>query len=494
MPAVVWGGLYAVIDTWKSSLCRQGSLLVQLAIPATQFTQRPGDQRITNEIAGEICVREGQKATVGGSIASLGRTYQIVLKATNCQSGATLARQQTIAEDKEHVLKALSQAAARIRAELGKSLSYIEKPEWPGHDRAATTSSLQAFQAYALGVDRMARSQQREAIPHFERAIQLDPKFAEAYEVLGNAYRFVGQPVRGRESLTKAFALTDRVSERERLLICGLYYTYVTGELNKALDTYRVAVRFDPSSARPHNRLSQIYTTRGEYERALVEIQEAIRLGRAAVYTDRLVRAFIALDRFDEAKAVAKHAVAQKLDSASLHGALLSLAYIQEDHAAQQNEIEWFAGREESGSLAGQGTDALAHGQRNRAKELFRRAAEMARREGPTGLQFGPPSAEIDAWMGDCAPSRHGKSNFALELCGDTSALRLAEQQAAKNPPPNPDSGVFLYERGLAGLAGGKGRGSRDRVPEDPRPQGPEPGSAVFARVSGPGSRPCTYG
>ena len=423
-----------------------------------QLMERPGDQRITNEIAREICVREGQKATIGGSIASLGRTYQIVLKATNCQSGATLARQQTIAEDKEHVLKALSQAAAGIRAELGKSLSYIEKPEWPGHDGAATTSSLEAFQAYALGIDRMARDQQWEAIPHLERAIELDPRFAEAYEVLSKAYRAVGQPVRGRECLTKAFALIDRVSERERLLISGLYYTYVTGELNKAIDTYQVAVRFDPRNARPHNRLSQIYMARGEYERALAEIQEAIRLGRAVAYSDSLVRVYIALDRFDEAKAVAKHTIAQKLDSAALHAALLSLAYTQDDHPAQQHEIEWFAAkREEYSSLAGQGTNAMVHGQRNNAKELFQRATEMARREGRTGLQFGPPSAVIDAWMGDCNPAEKEKSNPALELCGDTSALRLAEQQAAKNPPPNPDSGVFLYGRGLAGLRAGKG-------------------------------------
>jgi eukaryotic-like serine/threonine-protein kinase len=416
--------------------------------------------RITNEIAREICVREGQKATIGGSIASLGRTYQIVLQATNCQSGATLARQQTIAEDKEHVLKALSQAAAGIRARLGESLGYIEKPAWPGHDRAATTSSLQAFQAYALGVDRMARSQQWEAIPHFERAIELDPKFARAYEVLGVAYNVVGQPARSRERLTKAFALIDRVSERERLLISGLYYTYVTGELNKAIDTYQVAVRFDPRNARPHNRLSHVYMARGQYERALAEIQEAIHLEPrgVVVYSDNLVGVYIALDRFDEAKAVAKHTIAQKLDSASLHTALLSLAYIQDDHPAQQNEIEWFAGKpEEYRSLAVQGINALVHGQRSRAKELFQRAAEMTRREGRTGPQFGPPSAVIDAWMGDCQPALKEKSAVALELCGDASALRHAEQQAAKNPPSNPDSAVLLSGRGRAGLRAGKG-------------------------------------
>jgi Flp pilus assembly protein TadD len=257
----------------------------------------------------------------------------------------------------------------------------------------------------------------------------------------------------------EAFALIDRVSERERLMISALYYTYVTAELSKAIDTYQVAIRLDPHNARPHNRLSRIYAARGEFERSLAEIQEAVRLEpRGVVFSDNLVGAYIALDRFDEAKAAAKLAIARKLDSAYLHADLLSLAYLEDDRPAQQNEIDWFAGKpEEYRGLEIQGANALVHGQRSRARELFQQAAEMARREGRTGLQFGPPSAVIDAWMGDCTSAGKEKSNLALELCGDASALRLAEQQAAKNPPPNPDSGVLLYERGLAGLRARKG-------------------------------------
>jgi Flp pilus assembly protein TadD len=176
------------------------------------------------------------------------------------------------------------------------------------------------------------------------------------------------------------------------------------------------------------------------------------------VYADSLVRAYMKLDRFDEAKALAQRSIAQKLDTVVLHTALLSLAYIQDDHPAQQNEIDWFAGKpEEDRSLGIQGMNALVHGQRSKAKELFQRAVEEERRQSRPAYQFGPPSPVIDAWMGDCEPARKEKSNLALELCGDASALRLAEQQAAKNPPPNPDTGVLLYERGLARLRAGNG-------------------------------------
>jgi eukaryotic-like serine/threonine-protein kinase len=186
---------------------------------------------------------------------------------------------------------------------------------------------------------------------------------------------------------------------------------------------------------------------------------EALRLApRDLVYTANLMFSYIDLDRFDEAKAVAERAFTQKLDSLTIHVGLLRIAYVRDDHAAQEKEIQWFAGNpDEYRSLSDQAASALMHGQRHKAKEFLERAVEIARRQGVTDFQPGPPSAVIDALMGDCEAARQEKSNPALALCGDPAALRLAEEQAAKNLPPNPDTAEALYQRGLAGLAVGKG-------------------------------------
>jgi tetratricopeptide (TPR) repeat protein len=421
-----------------------------------QLMGRPTGQRITNDIAHEVCVREGEKATIDGSIASLGKTYQIALQAINCQTGATLAREQAEAEDKEHVLKAVAKAATGIRAKLGESLSSIEKLERP---REVTTSSLDAFKAYALGSSLQAQARPREAIPHLQRAIELDPNFAEAYDVLSGAYNNSGQRARANDALTKAFALIDHASERERLLISGGYYFRVTRELNKAIDAYQVLARIDPRNPRPHNRLALIYAARGEYEKSLGEAMEALRLApREVVYFGNLIGAYIDLDRFDEATAVADRAFAQRLDSFTFHAELLRIAYLRDDHAAQEKEIQWFTGNpDEYWSLPDQAASALIHGQRHKAKEFLERAVEIARRQGVTDFQPDPPSEVIDALMGDCEATRKEKSNPARALCGDPAALRLAEEQAARNPPPNPDMAGLLYRRGLIGLSAGKG-------------------------------------
>jgi tetratricopeptide (TPR) repeat protein len=416
---------------------------------------RPPGQRITNEIAHEVCVREGQKATIGGSIASLGKTYQIALQAINCQTGATLAREQAEAEDKESVLKAVAKAATAMRASLGESLSSIQKTERSGTKDEVTTNSLEALKAFQLGYDLISQDSSGEAIPYLQRAVELDPNFASAHLFLGLAYGNTGQNVLLAESFSKAFALIDRVSERERLFIVAFYHQYVTHDVNKAMDAAQMLVRSYPRFDAGHVSLGNVYAARGEYEKSLEQAQEFARLTpRNLILQEFLAEGYASLDRFDEAKAVAERLFAQKLDGPRIHEALLRIAYIQDDRAAQAKEIRWLAGKpNEFVSLNLQALNALVHGQRRKSKELFQDALEAARRQGYAGAQSPNPGV-IDAVVGDCEADRKAKMSL---LCMDASAVRLAEEAAAKNPPPNPDAQEQLYLRGTAALNAGKG-------------------------------------
>ena len=409
----------------------------------------PGE-RITNDIAHEVCVREGQKATIGGSIASLGKTYAIALQAINCQTGATLAREEAEAEDKEHVLKAVAKAATGMRAKLGESLSSIQKTNRTRLNDGVTTSSLEALKAFQLGFDLLAQGSSREGIPYFRRAVELDPNFASAYMLLGGAYNNTGQTALENESKTKAFALIDRVSERERLQISAEFYQYVTRESNKAVDALQVLVRSYPRFAGGHHSLGNSYAIIGEDEKALEQHQETTRLEpRDSVFQAVLAQDYVRLDRFDEAKFVVEKAFAQKLDGPGLHRVLLLIAYVQDDQAAQNKEIQWFTGKpDESQSLQTQAFNALVHGQRRKAKELYQQAAEMRQRQGLASVPVGPPPAVMDAFVGDCEAARREKPNPALVICGDPSAVKAADEQDAKNPPPNPDTAALLYRRG----------------------------------------------
>jgi tetratricopeptide (TPR) repeat protein/predicted Ser/Thr protein kinase len=415
-----------------------------------QLMGRPAGQRITNDIAHEVCVRAGQKATIGGSIAELGKTYAIALQAINCQTGATLAREEAEAEDKEHAIKAVAKAATGMRAKLGESLSSIQKTERNRTKDDVTTNSLEALKTFQLGFDLMAQAgSNREAIPHFQRAVELDPNFASAYFFLCLAYGNTGQFALEAESLTKAFALVDRVSEGERLIISGWYYQRVAHDPNKAIDAYQMGVRSFPRAANGHFFLGSAYLAKGEYEKALEQLQESARLTPLnLIFQTRLANVYINLDRFDEAKAVLEKALAQKLDGPGLHQQLLRVAYMQDDQAAQQKEIQWFAGKpEEVQSLQAQATNALMHGQRRKAMDLFQGAVETARRQGAPGVSA-PNPALIDAWVGDCQAAHKDKAPFPLVICGDPAALKAADERDAKNPPADPDGVALLYRHG----------------------------------------------
>ena len=122
---------------------------------------------------------------IDGSIARLGTSYAVILRATGCEDGDTLAREQAEAEDKEHVLAALRAAASAMRTRLGESLTSIQPLE--RHQvMAVTTPSLDAFQAYARGTDLYRQGLSLQAIPFFQRALELDPGFAMAFQLLGN--------------------------------------------------------------------------------------------------------------------------------------------------------------------------------------------------------------------------------------------------------------------------------------------------------------------
>jgi tetratricopeptide (TPR) repeat protein len=389
---------------------------------------------ITNQIAHDICVRDAAGATIDGSIASLGKNYLLTLQATSCRGGATLAREQIQADDKEHVLNALGTAATAMRAKLGESLNSIQKLNRPLEQ--ATTPSLEALQNYTAGYSEMGQGQFLAAVPLFERAIALDPNFAMAYFMLGVAFNNAGDIERSREYTQKAFGLIDRVSEFERDLITATYYSY-DGQSDKAIDAYRLGIQNYPRFWGFHNNLSVEYIDLGQFEEGLKEGQEAAAL-QANVEPPyrRQLDAYMCLDRLAEAKQLAEKLRAQGLGGARIHQRFLEIAYVEGDDAAAAREIQWFAGKPaEYLSFGLQAANQNALGQRRESSRLYRRAAETALRHGlrNTAAEFEEADARADALSGNCQTVRRlGRPALALAMCGDAAQAEKVAEETSK--------------------------------------------------------------
>jgi len=394
----------------------------------------PAGGRITNQIAHDICVREGVAATIDGSIENLGKDYIITLQAITCQGGATLAREQIQAGDKEHVLNALGTASTAMRAKLGESLSSIQKLNRPLEQ--ATTPSLEALQNYTAGYSEMGQGQFLVAVPLFERAIALDPNFAMAYFMLGVAFNNAGDIERSREYAQKAFGLIDRVSEFERDLIAATYYSY-DGQSDKAIDAFRLGIQNYPRFWGFHNDLSVEYIDLGQFEEGLKEGREATGLQtNVEPPYRRQLDAYMCLDRLAEAKQLAEKLRAQGLGGARIHQRFLEIAYVEGDDAAAAREIQWFAGKPvEYLSFGLQAANQNALGRRRESSKLYRRAAEISLRHGlrNAAAEFEEADARADALSGNCQTVRRlGRPALALAMCGDAAKAEKLAGETSK--------------------------------------------------------------
>ncbi len=300
---------------------------------------RQPDERLSSEVAREICQRAGITAMLTGSIAGFGSEYLLTVSAMDAASGETIAQVQQRAASKEAVLDALGKAASDLRSKLGESLSSIKKFDKPLEQ--VTTGSLEALKAFTLGEQRHLNNQDGDAIPFYQRAIELDPNFATAYMKLSVVYGNIGQDSRSEELGDKAFDLRDRASERERLYIASLHYQQ-TGQVDKALETFDLYKQSYPRDPVAYVNAGVVYNNIGQIEKDLENLKEAARLNPdlANAYGNQAWD-YAILGRYDEAKAVLDQEAQRKLGGSSWNWTRWMVASLEgdADTAAKQKEI-----------------------------------------------------------------------------------------------------------------------------------------------------------
>jgi tetratricopeptide (TPR) repeat protein len=463
---------------------------------------RSPDERLTNAIARDVCEREGVKAMLSGSVSSMGQSYVVGLEATNCRTGDALAREQREASSRENVLQALGQAASTIRGKLGESLASIQKFDTPVDD--ATTSSLEALKAYSLGEEQRATTADPQSIPFYKKAIQLDPNFALAHARLGVVYGNMRELNLAREYIKKAYALRDRVSELEKLYLENHYYSTVTGEVQKSIETLELYRRTYPRDFTPPNNLAVAYFSIGELEKALEAAQEAVRIepNHPLPYSN-LAAAYGRFGRWDEAKAVCQKAAAQKVDSLTTHLTLYQIAFLQGDETEMRRQVEWARGRaEEQGMRSAEAAAAAYRGKLKQSQELTHVAADMALRKDlkqGAGLVLMAGAAR-EAFVSDRTLARRGVAEAlaldrgpeslvaaaqVLGLAGDTvQAQALADEARGKMPETDTLFHAVNLPHALAAIA--LGRNAPDKALEALKPAAPyERGRIVVPYLRG---------
>jgi eukaryotic-like serine/threonine-protein kinase len=371
--------------------------------------QKP-DAKLTPEIARELCQRTASAAVLNGSIAQIGTPYLLTVKVVNCANGATLASTEAQASDMSHVLDALGKTASEMRSKLGESLSTVQKFDTPLEE--ATTPSLEALKAYSSGSMVAQTTGPAGAIPFYKHAIELDPKFALAYAMLGRVYGDLGESDASADYSRKAYELRARASEAEKYFISAHFHIAATGDMEKAEQICELWIQAYPRAEIPHDFLSGIVLpVFGQYERAVDEASEAVRLNPHLSISRRLlIASYIGVGRLDEAKSAYQAALQRKLRHPFFHVDLYSIAFLENDPAAMAQQVAWAEGQPgiEDELLSLEADTAAYSGQLRNARGFSHRAMDAAERaeEKETVATYSAMSGVREALFGHSVEAR----------------------------------------------------------------------------------------
>jgi tetratricopeptide (TPR) repeat protein len=347
-----------------------------------------GDVKLTHAVAREVCQRMSLKAMLEGSIAALGTSYVLRLEATDCQTGEPLAREQRDVTGQGRVLPELGTMSSRMRTTLGESLPSIQRFDVPIEQ--ATTPSLTALKAYTLGLEERRHGRELESVAFFNQAIELDREFASAYATVSTVYGSLGEWRRSEDYARQAYERRARVSERERLFVTYQYHDRVTANEEEAIGTLELWKTAYPRDVRPANALALIYNRTGQYDRAEAEAREALRRSPGHPFPlSNLALAYRSLGRYADAKKVADEAVGLGVETVPTRRVLYQLGVLANDGTAAAH-VEWAKGRPREFDLVSAQAEAAGYeGRLHDAKDLYRRATDMALARGLRGTASG---------------------------------------------------------------------------------------------------------
>ena len=292
----------------------------------------PEQSAFSADQAVRVCRYTKSSAVLAGTISDLGNNFHIELWATDCGSGLLLAGSSADAKQPEEVVPALGMAAHDLRARLGEPSETLRELNQPLE--IAMTPSLEALQMVAEYFDRMGGP---DTIPLLKRAVELDPNFAVAHELLGSAYFDILQNRLALQEYKTAYELRPRADAHTRLQIEQFYFG-ATGQLELAVATLK-RMREIYVTSTVSNQLAVYYRYLGSLEQAREEAQKAVRDNPGMFPYINLACAYRLLGRFEEAEYVLKEASTQGIESRWLDDERYLLAFLNRDFDGMQKEL-----------------------------------------------------------------------------------------------------------------------------------------------------------
>jgi tetratricopeptide (TPR) repeat protein len=383
---------------------------------ALKAMRRSASERLNQALAIEVCVREGIKVAVTGSISTLGSHYVIGLRAADCQTRDSLIHEQVEVDEKENLIASVGKAVLGLRRKLGESFASSRKFDIPLEK--ATTHSFEAWNNFTLGNKDLMKGDDEAAIRFFKLAVQEDSDFALAYAKLAQAYDNLDENENAVKYAEEAFKRRKSVSEHENFYISARYYDIATGEVENEINTLKDWKQEYPKDWMPRSDLANDYINYyGRFDDAAEEAIEAIRLSpKDPELSSLLADALIGKGAYQDALKAIDSASAQGLDSAGLHIARFEIELLQGYAVPTLRTASWPKEEaDEKAVLQEEANLAVLSGKMAVARERFHAAAKSKANRGwkESAGTVESDMAVVEAEYGDLRKA-HEDMNSAL--------------------------------------------------------------------------------
>ncbi|MFL5402946.1 MAG: protein kinase domain-containing protein [Gemmatimonadales bacterium] len=442
---------------------------------------RADTSRITTDLARELAVRSSVGAVLAGSVRLLGRSqYALVLRVTDADSGKTVLSVAGSASEGD-LIPVVQELGQRIRRGLGEKRSAIRANQQLVQ---VATPSFEAFRKYASSL-RLAEQADFAASNRLAwEALTLDSAFASAWALLSSNYYNVRRADSSRFALVQALRYPNRLSNQARYRLEADAAYAIRYDLNDAVRWTDLYLKEDPQSASGHSERGLYLFSLGRAEEAAAEFARSVQLvpsgpAGAQVPLFNEVVVLLALDRPDQARAVARHLAASWSDGATL----LILDATNQWRSAESLATRFTASPSTPSFLKTIATTSLAGALGSRgsvaaADRVLRRAASNREEPGPAwytqarlllAAAGGRPLERPDpAIMGDTTPGGLVAGGLWAAMRGDTEAARRRLEQLQNRGPADRlrfGGGIALLQARIDAAAGRWDRVARELGP-----------------------------
>ncbi len=230
----------------------------------------------SSDILKELAERSRVGHVLVGNYTEAGDKFRINVSLQDAASGELKSSESVEGEGERSFYAMVDELTRWIKSNF--ELSEANLADDPDIEVAnITTASPEAYKLYSEGRRLHLQTRYQESIVKMQEALEIDPDFAMAHRSLAVSFGNMGRRPGRNRAVQKAFELSDRVSERERLAIRGDYYMTSRQTYDRAIESYQRLLSLYPDDRIANINLGIVYFSLEEFEKAVELYQAYIR-------------------------------------------------------------------------------------------------------------------------------------------------------------------------------------------------------------------------